>query len=270
MVVASANLRRTVTRNTPHAIHGGPHVERDLIEGAEVSSTWTPEAIDARIQELDDDLGWYQDIDLLNGRSTKTRRVWGEEIDHPKKRWTEMASVVPDDMTGMSVLDIGCNAGYFSFQAKDRGAAEVLGVDLKQGYIDQARFCAEVRNQDVEFQQCDIYDLTKLGRTFDFVFCIGILYHCNYLKKAVEQVGAVCKGTAAIETAIHPGHNELPLVRFVRTSQYGGPDATGAARLPGHWHPNMTALKDLFYECGFATVEDVFVDGGRGGVVARR
>lgn len=235
-----------------------------------MAAEWTEAEIDSRIAELDRDPGWYQDIDLKNGRSTKTRRVWGEELDHPRKRWAEVAPAVPDDMTGMSVLDIGCNAGYFAFQAKDRGAADVLGIDMNQGYIDQAKFAAEVRGQDVSFEVRDIYDLTKIGRSFDFVFCVGILYHCKYLKQAVEQVGAVTEGTVVVETAIHPGNRDLPLVRFVRSSQYSGPDADGAARLPGHWHPNMTALKDLFAECGFATVDELFTDGGRGGIVARR
>ena len=51
---------------------------------------------------------------------------------------------MPDDMTGMSVLDIGCNAGHFAFQAADRGASRVVGVDTHAGYIEQARFCADV------------------------------------------------------------------------------------------------------------------------------
>jgi SAM-dependent methyltransferase len=173
-------------------------------------------------------------------------------------------------MSGMSVLDIGCNAGHFAFQAKDRGAVDVVGVDLKQGYVDQARFCAEVRGQDVDFRVMSIYDLAQLERKFDFVFCIGILYHCKFLMHAVEAACSVTAGTIVVETAIHPGNTDLPLVRFVRSSQYGGPDSQGAARLPGHWHPNMTALRDMFAEYGFSSVEDVFVDGGRGGIVARR
>lgn len=235
-----------------------------------MAQTWTDSEIDDRIRELDEDPGWYQNIALPGGRSTKTRRVWGEDLDHPRKRWVEIASAVPADMTGMSVLDIGCNAGHFAFQAKDRGASVVLGIDRDERYIQQARFCAEVRDQEIDFRVMDIYDLPSLGRAFDFVFCVGVLYHCRYLKQAVEAVCAVTSGTVVVETAIHPGNNDLPLVRFVRSSQYDGPDASGAARLPGHWHPNMTALKDLFAEGGFSTIDEQFTDGGRGGIVAHR
>jgi tRNA (mo5U34)-methyltransferase len=224
-----------------------------------------------RIRYFDEEgLGWYQNIDLGHGISTKTRRVWGEDIDHPRKRWQEIAGAVPASLAGKSVLDLGCNAGWICFEAVDRGSTDVCGIDHKQGYIDQARFCAEVRGQDVDFRVGSIYDLAELGRTFDIVFCVGILYHCKYLYQAVEAASAICASTIIVETAIHPGNNDLPLVRFVRSSQFAGPDADGSARLPGHWHPNMTALKALFAEQGFTEVDELFTDGGRGGIVAHR
>ena len=65
----------------------------------------------------------------------------------------------------------------------------MLGVDLKPGYIEQARFCADVLELDVEFRELDIYALDTIGRQFDFVFCVGILYHCKYLSEAVDNVG---------------------------------------------------------------------------------
>lgn len=231
---------------------------------------WSPTEIEQRIAELDRSIGWYQDIDLGDGIHTKSRVVWGESIDHPRQRWGNIVSAVPDDLSGMSVLDVGCNAGFIAFEAKKRGADHVVGVDLKEGYIEQARFCAEVTGLDVEFRQLSIYDLDQLGQTFDLVFFVGILYHCKYLRLAVDRVASVSTGTVIVESAIDPMESEIPYVRFIRSSQYAGPKAEGEARLPGHWHPNMTAMKDLFYEAGFPHVERLFVEGGRGGVVARR
>ncbi len=230
-----------------------------------------PQEIQKKVEEFENEgLGWYQNIDLKCGITTKTRQIWGEEIDHPRKRFEEIATAIPADLTGKSVLDIGCNAGFLAFEAKDRGADYVCGVDLKQGYIDQARFCAEVRNQELDFRVLSIYELESLQRSFDLVFCVGILYHCQYLLEAVEQASRITADTLIVETAIHPAHLDLPLVRYVRSSGYGGAQAEGAARLPGHWHPNMTALTDMFLEQGFASVEQLFVYGGRGGIVAHR
>jgi tRNA (mo5U34)-methyltransferase len=231
---------------------------------------WSRDGIQKKVAELDDRVGWYQDIDLGNGIRTKSRVIWGESIDHPHQRWNNIASAVPGDLEGMSVLDIGCNAGYIALEAKRRGAEYVLGVDLKPGYIEQARFCAEVTGLDVEFRELDIYDLDRIGRRFDLVFFVGILYHCKYLRLAVEKVDEVTKDTVIVESAIDPMKSEIPYVRFVRSSQYAGPRSEGSQRLPGHWHPNMTALEDLFYESGFSKVDRLFQEGGRGGVVARR
>ena len=221
------------------------------------------EAIRERVRYFDEEgLGWYPNIDLGHGITTKTRQVFGEDLDHPSRRWREIASAVPKSLAGMSVLDVGCNAGWMCFEAMDRGATDVVGIDLKQGYIDQAQFCADVRGQTADFRVGDIYDLAQLGRTFDFVFCIALLYDCNYLMRAVEALSRVCGSTLIVETAIHPDECDTPLVRYVR-SQNG-------ARLPGIWHPNMAALKAIFEEQKFAVVKDLFTEGRRGGIVARR
>ena len=45
---------------------------------------------------------------------------------------------------GKSVLDIGCNGGFYSIEMKRRGAARVLGIDSDEDYLAQARFAAEV------------------------------------------------------------------------------------------------------------------------------
>ena len=218
--------------------------------------------IQKRIKDLDHDLGWYQDIDLGGGLHTKSRVIWGEDRDHPRRRWERIEPAVPPDLTGMSVLDIACNAGFFAFEAKKRGADYVCGIDLKPGYIEQAKFCADVMGVDINFQTCSIYELEKLDRRFDLVLCVGILYHCKYLALAVDQVANVTKDTVIVESAIDPIESEIPYVRFVA--------GEGDPRLPGSWHPNMTALGALFLEANFTRVERLFKMGGRGGLVAYR
>ena len=200
-----------------------------------------------RIAEFDAGIGWYQDIDLGNGIHTKSRRIYGEDIDHPRKRWSEVEPAVPADLTGKAVLDIGCNAGYICFEALRRGASRVVGIDLKQEYVDQANFCAEVLGADVDFKVMSIYDLKQLGETFDLVFCVGILYHCADILPAVESVSAVASDLLVVETAIEPIDSDLPLVRYSRVSQFS-PAFQGGNGLPGHWHPNFAALESFFAE----------------------
>ena len=64
----------------------------------------------------------------------------------------------------MTVLDIGCNAGFYSMEMKRRGADRVLGIDTDARYLRQARFAAEVNGMDVEFRQMAVWDVAKLGR----------------------------------------------------------------------------------------------------------
>ena len=170
----------------------------------------------------------------------------------------------------MSVLDIGCNAGFLAFEAKARGAEYVLGIDTHSGYIDQAKFCAQAKQVDVDFQQINVYDLDKLDRTFDLVFFVGVLYHCRNFQLAVERAAAATKRILIVESAIDPGSTDIPYVRFVRSSQYAGPKGEGATRLPGHWHPNMAALEAVFLEEGFSEVTRLSKVGGRGAIAAYR
>ena len=54
------------------------------------------------------------------------------------------ADVLPADLQGKTVLDIGCNAGFFSMEMKRRGAERVLGIDSDDEYLAQASFAADV------------------------------------------------------------------------------------------------------------------------------
>lgn len=233
-------------------------------------SRMDPAAIRATVADLDRRVGWYQDIDLGDGIRTKTRVIWGESIDHPRQRWQMIADHVPTDMSGMRVLDVGCNAGFIALEAAARGAQYVLGVDTNAGYIEQARFCAEVTGSSAEFERISVYNLNRLEEPFDFVFFVGLLYHCRDLPLAIRRVSQATKHTLVVESAIDPSPTEIPYVRFIRTSLYGGPKSQGDARLPGHWHPNMAALQALFLEEGFSSVEPIAKLGGRGAVLAHR
>ena len=72
--------------------------------------------------------------------------------DYPEVKFARFRHAIPEDLTGETVLDIGCNAGFYSLEMKRRGAAEVLGIDTDEHYLQQARFAAEIQGSLVEFQ----------------------------------------------------------------------------------------------------------------------
>lgn len=216
------------------------------------------EDIRKKVAELDTDPGWYQNIDLKNGIRTKTRQVWGEEIDHPKTRWKAVEKAFPATFAGKSVLDVGCNAGFFSFVAAERGADYVCGIDANEKYIRQAQFANELRGDNVDFRALPIQRLSSLERKFDITICIGLLYHLADIYGAIRSISAMTTEMAIVESAIYSDDDRIPLVRV----------AQQAVNLPGTWHPNIAALEALFRLCGFSRTEKLFKDGGRGGIIA--
>jgi tRNA (mo5U34)-methyltransferase len=86
------------------------------------------------------------------------------------------------------VLDIGCNGGFFSMEMKRRGADRVLGIDIDEKYLAQARFAAEVEGLDIEFRELSVYDVAALGERFDIVYFIGVLYHLRHPLLALDLI----------------------------------------------------------------------------------
>jgi len=69
---------------------------------------------------------WFQNIRLAPGVETAPDHFLG---DYPAFKFAGFAHALPEDLTGKSVLDIGCNAGFYAIEMKRRGAARVLGID---------------------------------------------------------------------------------------------------------------------------------------------
>jgi len=139
----------------------------------------SPVEIEKRVHELGD---WFQNIDL-GGVPTAPNHFLG---DYPNIKWRGFAHAIPADLTGKSVLDIGCNAGFYSLEMKRRGAARVVGIDSDDTYLAQARFAAEVNGADIEFRKLDVYDVAKLGERFDLVLFMGVLYHLRHPLLALD------------------------------------------------------------------------------------
>jgi tRNA (mo5U34)-methyltransferase len=88
--------------------------------------------------------------------------------------------IYPAGLEGRSVLDCACNNGAFMFAARDIGAGHCFGVDVREHWINQARFVARHRDgaEDCHFQTLDLYELPTLGLDpFDITFFTGIFYH---------------------------------------------------------------------------------------------
>jgi tRNA (mo5U34)-methyltransferase len=148
---------------------------------------------------------WFHAIELPHGVWTKRESAGTEPADHPAGTWEVVRRHLPPDLAGKSVLDVGCNAGFYSVQAKRLGAARVLGVDARQHEIRQALLVRRALGLDIELRRQSVYKLSpaRLGR-FDVVLALGLIYHCKHLVLALEKLYSVTGGLLILETEILP------------------------------------------------------------------
>jgi len=127
---------------------------------------------------------WFHNL-RLKGIETAPDHFLG---DYPELKFAHFRNAIPADLSGKTVLDIGCNAGFYSLEMKRRGAGRVLGIDTDEHYLSQARFAAEVLGADVEFRQMAVWDIAELGEKFDLVLFMGVLYHLRHPLLALDLI----------------------------------------------------------------------------------
>ena len=127
---------------------------------------------------------WFHNM-CLNGVYTAPHHFLG---DYPQVKYRHFRESIPPDLSGKRVLDIGCNAGFYSLEMKRRGASRVLGIDTDEKYLCQARFAAEVCELDIDFRRMALWDVAALGERFDVVLFMGVLYHLRHPLLALDLI----------------------------------------------------------------------------------
>jgi tRNA (mo5U34)-methyltransferase len=227
-----------------------------------------PAALQERIRSLGD---WFHNLSL-GGVQTAPEHALG---DYPAVKWRRFAHAIPTDLRGWSVLDVGCNAGFYAQEMKRRGAERVLAIDSDARYLAQARFAAEVNELDIEFRQMSVYDLPALGERFDLVLFMGVLYHLRYPLLALDLISLYCvkrlfvfqsmlRGSDrvedfpqdfAFEDSSPFDHADFPRAYFIEHSYAGDPT--------NWWIPNRSAAEAMLRSAGLVIVdhpeEEVFI-----------
>lgn len=230
---------------------------------------------DEILEWLDKLQPWFHQIDLGNGLFTKTASAFGEPLEHPAGVWNTIKDVLPQDLTGKSVLDVGCNAGFYALEAKRRGARRVLGVDGQRQHVRQAVFVRNVLGLDVEFRRLNVYELTRRNvGEFDVTLALGLIYHLKHLILALENLFAVTRELLIIETAVMPPKRtpqpfDHHLGRLVPLAYLDNP--LDAKEQVFNWFlPSVEALTALLKTVGFTEVEVVQVKDERAIAVCRK
>ncbi|MBU6281770.1 DUF1698 domain-containing protein [bacterium] len=143
---------------------------------------------------------WYQRVYLGSGVHTLE---WPHAAHH-ETVWAALEPALPADLRGLSVLDVGANAGWFSLRAKRRGARRVVGLEPDPRYLAQAELCREAWDADVEYRALGADDLGSIEESFDVVLATGLLYHLRHPLLALERIADLCRDAVVVETEVVP------------------------------------------------------------------
>lgn len=214
-----------------------------------------------RVHALGD---WFQNIDL-GGVKTAPSHFLG---DYPNCKWQRFEHAIPKDLQGKSVLDIGCNAGFYTIEFKRRGAGRTVGIDSDERYLNQARLAAEVCGAEIEFIQMDVYEVASLRERFDVVLFMGVLYHLRHPLLALDILHEHAVGELMVfqsmlrgsprtaryaddypfEARSHFDEPEYPKMHFVE--QRYSHDETN------WWIPNKSCMEAMLHSSGFRVVDN--------------
>jgi tRNA (mo5U34)-methyltransferase len=202
---------------------------------------------------------WFHNLDLA-GVPTAPTHFLG---DYPNVKWRRFSSVIPDSLEGKSVLDIGCNAGFYAMEMKRRGAGRVLGLDTDEEYLAQAKFAADINGLEIEFRKLSAYDVGQLGEQFDLVIFMGVLYHLRHPLLALDLIHEHVARDLLLFQSMQRGNGRIDRLEknydFWTTRQF---DSPGYPKLhfienkyaddpTNWWAPNRACVEAMLRSAGF-------------------
>jgi tRNA (mo5U34)-methyltransferase len=213
--------------------------------------------VDAELRGL---APWFHNIHLPDGRRTAPDHPLG---DFPAFKWAGIGPALPEDMTGMRALDIGCNAGFYSLALARRGAS-VLGIDVDPHYLRQAEWARAqfgIHPEQLSLRQMQVYDLAHLEEAFDVVLFLGVLYHLRYPLLALDIVAERVRDLLVLQTLTMPGEDavdppdDLGLHERDRMLEAGWPKMAFIERRleddpTNWWAPNLACVEAMLRSAG--------------------
>lgn len=235
-------------------------MRKTAVSAAEDTSPPNVARLAAEVQRL---APWFHNLHLPGGVQTAPDHWLG---DFPSFKWRQLEPFLPARLDGWQVLDIGCNAGYYSLALAARGAT-VLGVDVDAHYLRQAEWAAGVFGlaERIRFEQRQVYELPQLKRKFDLVLFMGVFYHLRYPLLALDIVRRCTRNALIFQTltldepAPPAADRDHTLEQRVALSAPGWPRMAFIEHRLQHdptnwWVPNSPAVEAMLRSSGFRIV----------------
>lgn len=197
---------------------------------------------------------WHYQFDL-DGHHTPVGNAESVVRHEERKRYFfhPLVQLMGGSLAGKRVLDLGCNAGFWSLLAVEHGCDYVLGIDGRQKHVDQAQLVFEVKGVDrsrYDFRCANVYEALREGvGRFDVVLCLGLLYHLNKHVELFELVSAVNDDLLVVDTKLSVRRGSFLQLRHECTET-----ARNSVDYSLVMHPTRDALRDMVQQFGYRTV----------------
>lgn len=149
------------------------------------------------------------------------------------------------DIKNKIVADIGCNNGYYMFRMLSLSPKKIVGFDPSAFCKMQFDFINHFIKSNIEFELLGLEDLILYDSKFDFIICLGVLYHrtnpidsLKILKKALNKNGKIL-----IDCLIIESNEEIALspLRYAKMKNV-------------YFIPSIKTLKNWLTRAGFKNI----------------
>jgi ubiquinone/menaquinone biosynthesis C-methylase UbiE len=148
--------------------------------------------------------------EFWNQKQRQFRRVrrWIDRSIGEFARWDDMHDYY--DARDKVVLDYGCGPGLLSVRLAQEGAREVVGVDLSERQLDEARSHAQAQGvgDRTRFQVADAHETGFPDATFDLAVGVSILHHLD-VERALRELRRILKPGGKAVFAEPLAHNVI-------------------------------------------------------------
>jgi tRNA (mo5U34)-methyltransferase len=205
---------------------------------------WSQSQRDDLAREIERLRPWYYSFDFGNGLTTG-------QGQNPHGKFEKVLKWVPADLDGASCLDCPSNNAQLAMLLKDRGAGRVVARDNDMVAVRQAEFLVNVLGYAIDVGHCGIHDLSSdpsCTEAFDYVFCLGLLYHLTDMFGALKQCATLTRKACFIETAVLRIDEHNPDTALFIEGRYG-------SDITNWWIPGVRCVIAMARAAGFKTVE---------------
>jgi SAM-dependent methyltransferase len=194
---------------------------------------------------------WHYKFEFQDGISTPMpdRGMVNRHEQRRRYFFAALLGLTGGSLRGRRVLDLGCNAGFWSLQAVEAEADFVLGVDSVETYIEQANLVFEAKQIDpagYRFERGNIFE-HDLTEQFDVVLCLGLMDHVARPLELFEVMTRAGAELIVIDTEISRSRQSL----FEVSSLY---DRQSVVDYQLVLIPSREAVADLAGQFAFRTV----------------